>query len=267
MANTSASLNFLANSTDKPSYIVQPVGQSTIRTHDYQAVTVPIIDGRSSGLDFTLDRHGFAMIDSRSSFTAFHDEAAIVETYYQETRELVASLLGTNEVHVIDHTIRTSERGAKAREVVTHVHNDYTRKSCLAHAARLTGNPDIARDARVVQLNLWRPLSDPVLVAPIAIANGSTIRPDDLIACDIVYPDRVGEIYEVRHHPEQDWYYFPKMRPFEVLVFKGYDTGADAFVRFTPHTSFSHPDTKPDDPPRRSIEVRTISFLPKETLQ
>lgn len=267
MADTVASLNFIGKSIEKPSFIVQPLGEQTLRTHQYEAVTVPIMDARLAEQAFALDRNGFALLDAPSSFDAFHDEAAIAETYYAEIRQLVAMLLGPAEVHVIDHTLRTSETGAKSRGVVTHVHNDYTRKSCLAHAARVTGNPGIGEEARIVQLNLWRSLSDPVLVAPIAIVDGSTVAPDDLVACDIVYPDRVGEIYELHHHPRQHWYYFPNMRPFEVLAFKGYDSATDASVRFTPHTSFAHADTRPDDPPRRSIEVRTISFLPKERVQ
>jgi hypothetical protein len=267
MSDTTGALNFLSRSTEKPAFIVQPVGTPSIRKGEYEAVDVPINDGRQSDRPFDLDCHGFALIARPTSFSAFDNDDAIVEGYYAEIRALVASLLGPAEVHVIDHTTRTSETGARSRGVVTHVHNDYTRKSCLAHAERLTGNPDIERDARIVQLNIWRPLSDPVLVAPLAIADGSTIAPSDLVACDIVYPDRVGEIYELRHHPRQRWYYFPKMRSFEALVFKGYDSGDDISVRFTPHTSFSHPDTRPDDPPRRSIEVRTISFLPKERVQ
>jgi hypothetical protein len=266
MTNTHGSLNFLSPATDKPRFIVQPVGQPTLRQHEYEAVTVPIIDGRAAGKNFDLDRHGFTLLEAPSSFAAFDDDAAIAETHYAEIRQLVGSLLGTQDVHVIDHTIRTSETGAKARGVVTHTHNDYTHKSCLEHAVRVTGNPDIGRDARIVQLNIWRPLSDPVLVAPIAIADGSTIRFSDLIACDIVYPERVGEIYELRHHPEQCWYYFPRMRPFEVLIFKGYDS-AEAAVRFAPHSAFSHTDTKRGDPPRRSIEIRTISFLRKDRAQ
>lgn len=267
MTDTTGSLNFLSPGTEKPAFIVQPLGTPSVRKGEYQAVNVPISDGRLARQPFALDRNGFALLAQPTSFAAFDNDDAIAETYYPEIRGLVSSLLGPAEVHVIDHTIRTSETGAKSRGVVTHVHSDYTRKSCLAHAVRLTGNPDIERDTRIVQLNIWRPLSDPVLVAPLAIADASTIAPADLIACDIVYPDRVGEIYELRHHPRQRWYYFPKMRPSEALVFKGYDSGMDAAARFTPHTSFAHPETRPDDPPRRSIEVRTISFLPKETMQ
>lgn len=267
MTDTTASLNFLAKGTEKPAFIVQPLGQPSVRRGEYEAVTVPIIDGRLSGQAFALDRHGFALCAAPTVFDGFHDERAIADAYYPEIKNLVASLLGTQDIHVIDHTMRTSETGAKARGVVTHVHNDYTRKSCLEHAIRLTGNENIAQEARIVQLNIWRPLSDPVLVAPIAIVDGSTIQHTDLVACDIVYPDRVGEIYELRHHPRQRWYYFPRMRPFEALVFKVYDSGNDASVRFTPHTSFSHTDTKPDDPPRRSIEVRTIAFLQKDRAQ
>ena len=48
------------------------------------------------------------------------------------------------------------------------------------------------------------------------------------------------------------------MRRDELLLFKGYDSETDGRVRFTPHTAFSHPNEKSDDPPRSSIEVRVL---------
>ena len=52
----------------------------------------------------------------------------------------------------------------------------------------------------------------------------------------------------------------------EVMVFKNYDS-----IRPTPangvgmHSSFAHPATPPDAPPRESLEVRVLCFwLPAE---
>jgi hypothetical protein len=57
------------------------------------------------------------------------------------------------------------------------------------------------------------------------------------------------------------WFYFPRMRRDEALVFKVYDSLQDGRARFTPHTSFDDPDSPPDAPPRQSIEARALAFF------
>ena len=53
---------------------------------------------------------------------------------------------------------------------------------------------------------------------------------------------------------------FPLMTRNEALVFKVFDSDADAGVRFTAHTSFDDPNTAPDAAPRESIEMRALVF-------
>ena len=67
--------------------------------------------------------------------------------------------------------------------------------------------------------------------------------------------------YNLSYSAAHRWYYFPRMRPDEVLVFKIYDSG-DARINGVPHTAFVDPTSPPDAAPRQSIEVRTISFIP-----
>ena len=93
------------------------------------------------------------------------------------------------------------------------------------------------------------------------MADATTLRTDDLIATDQVFPDRIGEIYHVAHDPAQRWYYAPRMNRDEVLLIKGWDSRDDGRARFTPHTAFTVPDTPADAPPRESIEVRTFVVI------
>ena len=44
-------------------------------------------------------------------------------------------------------------------------------------------------------------------------------------------------------------------------MFKVYDSLTDGRARWGAHTSFDDPDTRPDSPPRESIEVRTLVFF------
>ena len=57
------------------------------------------------------------------------------------------------------------------------------------------------------------------------------------------------------------WFYFPRMRRDEALVFKVYDSLQDGRARFIPHTSFDDPNSPPDAPPRQSIEARALAFF------
>lgn len=85
--------------------------------------------------------------------------------------------------------------------------------------------------------------------------------PKDLLATDLVYPDRIGEIYHLAYNPHQRWYYFPDIRRDEVLLIKGYDSRHDGRARFTPHSAFQDPHTPPGAAPRESIEVRALAFF------
>ncbi|MEM7289674.1 MAG: CmcJ/NvfI family oxidoreductase, partial [Pseudomonadota bacterium] len=110
----------------------------------------------------------------------------------------------------------------------------------------------------------WIPLTEPVVTAPLTILDGTSLLTDDLIACDLEYPDRMGEIHELAYNPLQLWYYYPAMLMNEALLFKGYDTMTDGRVRYAPHSAFKHPEEGPHSPIRRSIEFRAIAtFMDK----
>ena len=105
-------------------------------------------------------------------------------------------------------------------------------------------------------INLWRPIRGPVLDAPLAMADGRTVDPDDLVASDLIYPNRKGETYSVRYNPAHRWYYVPRMTADEALLLKCYDSSTDGRTRFGPHTAFIDPTTPAGAAPRESIEVR-----------
>ena len=68
---------------------------------------------------------------------------------------------------------------------------------------------------------------------PLAVCDARSVAAEDLVAADIHYPSRRGEIYLVRHSPSHAWAYFPGMDRDEALVFKQYDSRRDVarFVR------------------------------------
>ena len=80
-----------------------------------------------------------------------------------------------------------------------------------------------------------------LLDAPLAVCDARTVEAGDLVASDIFYPERAGEIYQARYRPGHAWWYFSAMTRDEVLVFKQFDS-APQCASATPHVK-SHANT------------------------
>lgn len=109
-------------------------------------------------------------------------------------------------------------------------------------------------------VNLWRPIRGPIEDAPLAVADARSVKREDLVATDLVYPDRIGEIYYVKFSPSHRWFYAPAMREDEMMLIKCFDSADDGRARFAPHSAFTDPTTPPGALPRESIELRTLVF-------
>jgi hypothetical protein len=218
----------------------------------------------------SLDREGFELLRHDTDAADLYDDDAIEHVYYPEIEALLRQVTGASRVVIFDAT-RRSDAGAGAknrdglRGPASRVHVDYTEKSGPQRVKDLLGEAEAARlaasGARIVQINVWRPIRGPVQRSPLALADAASVAPEDLIATDQVFPDRVGEIYHLAYDPEQRWYYAPAMTPDEVLLIKGWDSLDDGRARFTPHGAFDLPDTPENAAPRESIEVRTLVVI------
>jgi len=51
---------------------------------------------------------------------------------------------------------------------------------------------------RVQVINLWRPIRGPVRDTPLAMCDGTTVAAANLVASDLIYPNRRGETYSVK---------------------------------------------------------------------
>ncbi len=108
---------------------------------------------------------------------------------------------------------------------------------------------------------MWRAINQPIESNPLAIADAQSVKFDDLMIAERRYPNRVGQTYRLRHNAQHRWFYFPRMRRDEALVFKVFDSAKDGRARFTAHTSFIDPTTPPGAAPRQSIEARALAFF------
>src|SRR5581483_10550696 len=158
--------------------------------------------------------------------------------------------LGAQRVVVFDHTIRGP---GGAREPVLRVHNDYTDRSAAQRVRDLL--PDEAATLlarRFAIVNVWRPIRRPTIASPLALCDATSFTDDDLVATDLVYHDRRGEISSVRFNPSHRWVYFSAMQPNEVLLIKCHDSATDRRARLSYHAECGHPTTRADTPPRES---------------
>jgi hypothetical protein len=240
---------------------VQPRSNITAEPH-----RMTIRDLRPIAASVSLDREGFAVAHGASTLRAFDDEATIRAVYYPESARILQEATGATRVHIFDHTIRrqlpgAEDRGAAIRQPVARVHVDHTEHSGPQRVRDLL--PDEAEAllcGRVQIVNLWRPIAGPVRDMPLAVCDTTSTAPGDLVASDLIYPDRRGETYQVRFNPSHRWYWLPEMTTDEALLLKVYDSARDGVARFSPHTAFADPNAPADAPPRQSIELRALLF-------
>jgi hypothetical protein len=262
----SAPLNYLVPMAEKPvAYNYPPPDGVPWRTGQYVAQTVPIVDGRQTAEPLSLDEQGFLLTPHETAVRDFYDTREVKERYYPEIEALVKRVTGATRVVVFDTTVRTGvpERVKGAiKEPARRVHNDYTEKSGPQRVRDLL--PDEADGLlkrRFAVINVWRPITGPLVDQPLALADARSIDPGDLVATDLKYPNRTGEIQSVTYNPKHRWYYFPRMQRDEAVLIKCYDSARDGRARFTAHGAFDDPTTPAGAPPRESIEARTLVFF------
>jgi hypothetical protein len=197
----------------------------------------------------------------------FYDDAEVRRIYYPVVEAFLAATLRADRVLIFDHTVRRRVegapdiRGAGPRQPATRVHVDQTVTSGANRVREhLPDEAEALLNGRVQVINLWRPIRGPVRDTPLAMLDGTTVKEGDLVASDLIYPNRSGETYSVKYNPDHRWFYFPDMTPDEAILLKCYDSATDGRTRFGPHTAFVDPTTPANAPPRESIELRTLVF-------
>jgi hypothetical protein len=142
------------------------------------------------------------------------------------------------------------------------VHNDYTEWSAPQRVRDvLPEEADELLKNRFAIIQVWRPIRNPVETFPLAICDAPTLSPKNLVISERRYPNRVGQTYAITYDPAHKWFWFPRMRREEALVFKVFDSLKVGRARWTAHTAFDDPTSPPHARPRESIEIRTLAFF------
>jgi hypothetical protein len=262
-----AALTFIVPQESKPYFESSAVTGGEPRVHfATEQREVLLHDMRPLAESLSLDNEGFELRFAPTGVADLNDDEAVRGPYEAELERLLRDRTGADRVKVFDYTRRSdAARGASnpdgARGPASRVHVDYTVESGPKRARDALGDDVFEQvmnsGGRVMQVNVWRPITGPVLRAPLALADAASIAEPQRVATDQVFPDRVGEIYQIAYAPEQRWYWAPRMQRDEVLLIKGWDSLDDGRARFTPHGAFVLPQQDPAAPPRESIEART----------
>lgn len=267
-----AQLGYLSPTDERPvNYMFEPPPGVPRESVPAAVRLAAIADARQAQRPPSLAREGFELWEAPSQVASFDDDEEVRRVYHAECAALALQLTGGRQARVFDHLVRRREPGRPALALGRpgdgrapsgngRVHNDYSEASGRRRLA-LVMPDEAARQAssgRYCILNFWRSLNGPVLDTPLAVCDATTVQAGDLVASEIRYPDRSGEIYQCLHSPSHRWSYFPAMDCHEVLVFKQYDSQVSGVPRFTPHAAFDLPEVPPDAPLRASIEVRCL---------
>jgi hypothetical protein len=236
------------------------------RAAQYREHRMTIRNGRDRTPPLSLEVDGFTLARHDTKIANFYDTAEVEARYSREMETFIAQATGAARVIVFDHTVRGNDvvrrESTDVHAPVMRAHNDYTVDSGPRRVRQLVPDEREASrllDGRFVEINVWRPIRGPLKSWPLAVCSGASMQPADFLPCDLIYPDRLGEIYEIAHDPRHEWYYFPDMRRDEVLLLKCFDSVPGA--RIGAHTAFEHPETPADAPPRESIETRAFAFF------
>ena len=230
----------------------------------------------------TLASHGFELRVSDSPLEISGPEGE-APAHAAEIEALVREATGArlckvfNTLRRMSHPVlRTGgapgEGGSTGKAAaVTRAHCDYTESSGPARLhelieAGLVTAEELNGASRLAIVNAWRPTTDEVPRTPLAVCDATSadgwfdyglVHHSDCPCCG----DGSRCVWYNFYLPpslRQRWYWYPRQRREEVLLFKTYDSAAKEAARFVAHSAFEVPGTPESAPERQSIECRVM---------
>lgn len=239
----------------------------------------------------TLGTHGFQLARQVAAVDLL-DTAAVRREFYPQCRELIKAVTGCAQVRGGSHEYRNGFGGRPRGDPLASrptpngsgggygqgIHADMCQTiepvfRRMFSAGGNAGRPSAA-DRHFESINVWRS-TDPDHARPITMMPLALCSMPSVAAADVAYIDGVdtGDVRQYKkvvsqcivHNPAQRWYYFPRLAPDEVLLFRQYDTRAEApNMRQVFHTAVADPTTPPGAPMRSTIEVRMQAVYGRE---
>ena len=242
----------------------------------YYRRQINVYDGRELEPGPKLAMHGFALTRHETRCADMSDQEMVQSILYDEYARLLQELTGCVKVKVTQHQYRNGygglpvgdPRAARATPngsegVYGGIHSDVTPYS------ERDWRP-LVEDRHFQVFNFWQSTDfvRPIEVMPLSLCATDSVDPIDMIYADswnqTKNPQKLVS-YRLAYSKAQRWYYFPSMQPYELLVFKQYDSMEDApNRRCVYHGAIDVPDVPLDTPLRETIEVRLLALYEKE---
>jgi len=261
-----ARLNYIAPMSCRPRFYADDASRDVL-TLDPRPVAIE--DARRRAHSLSIE--GFELVSHQSGVEDFQDPAE-VGRYRLETQRLLLDLTGADEVAFSANPVRRSGSQARLTRsgqlVSSHhahfVHVDISDATATSLAKRVQPKHRAEPVCRFAHYNLWRAFSPPPHDAPLALCDSRSVSPSDLVEADAIMdiPGKQESSYVallVRYNPNHRWAYYSSMDRNELLIFKAFDSDANA-PRQVPHTAFADPSCPPGVTPRSSIEMRAIAY-------
>ncbi|KAI0813888.1 hypothetical protein GGR55DRAFT_484374 [Xylaria sp. FL0064] len=232
---------------------------------------IDVYDFRVNSNQFQLDSHGFTT-RRLPGFSELLDREVITTQYLPAVKNMLQSQLqDVGTVFVYDWRIRNSRPDTTDKQINF---SDQTQPLLPSNYAHIDAGPvsifqriqnsfpasadNIIRQ-RIRAVNVWKPLCNPVEEWALAVCDGTTVKPEDLVETDSVRQGSVSTNYYAKYAPEQMWYYLKHQSPDEALIFKHFDSEPGVRAPYALHASIRQ-DVPVSAKPRQSIEVRMLIF-------
>ena len=268
MSDIYSNITFIVKQKNKPYYESSAVTGMIPKLYFKTEEKKVIIKDIRKSKKFVLNKNGFTLKKMKFKIQE-KDFENNYENYKSDLSRFLKKIIPFKHIEIFDITKRSNRKSGALnkdgpRQPADRAHVDYTVDSGPLRAKQVL-EKNFSKNFykyRIIQLNIWKPLSSIVLSSPLAIADASSISFKDLVATDQIFPDRVGEIYHLAYNKEQKWYWVSEMQDNEVLIFKGWDSiNSNKVLKFTPHTSFNLKNQNIKKNPRESIEARAFLVL------
>ncbi len=269
-------------------YVSNPpqAGDATLRfvTEDDDQSTMRTTPGRpmwienARGMSTDLDREGFLLVPhvtAVADLDAIEEDQAVDQLYSDEMASLLREVTGASQVIMTgggkkrygESATDKWSRLANAKPA-RYPHADNTDASSRWLAEMMASFiPDVhlTECSRWALFNMWRCVTPPPQDIPLAVCDARSVAPADEVTVTAVTLTRgVGEVVHdttgYQFNAEHRWYYFRGMTPYEVIVFKAYDTDQRR-ARRVPHSAFTDPSCPPGGPTRASVEMRALALF------
>lgn len=244
----------------------------------------PLQARAASERDF-FDSHGFVLLEAPTAVADWSDAAAVGQTYLPEVEALIRTRLYPGRTISIMQPPNVLRRGAGTDnpQYGTGVHQDYgTTADDFQQSVAAFAGPEAGAGWRTrfeqedvegfVMLDFWRTtMAEPLKHMPLALCDPTSVDAHDIVptALEGIAPGgAITHHVSLRYNAEQRWFYYPDMKPSEVLVFKLFQLMRDEEpqrYRACFHSAVEDPATPPDAAQRQSCEHRVSVMLLRGT--